>query len=232
MLSSKQKKVLLVDGYIREQEKLLNLSHVIPKPINAVIFEYQLLVETWNKELSDSNATISDDGGCININCSSQSKILFAGTHIVKCGEHFEWTLKIMEIVKSRTYGMSMFIGLLPEEHLPNSMRPARWFQKGGMGWLTWTGFVGCENKTWPFSESRLFEKKGDVLNIQYNSNGSIDFTANGQKVGINKKQVKITPNKDTGLRLLIHVSGVKHLKMMVDGQGLYFCYKIESFYS
>ena len=70
MLSSQvtiRKRVLLVDGYIKEHEKLLQLSNIIPTSIYSIIFEYQLLVETWNKELSDSSATISDDRSIIHI---------------------------------------------------------------------------------------------------------------------------------------------------------------------
>ena len=223
MLSSKKRKVLLVDGYVREQEKLLKLSKVIPKPINAVIFEYQLLFEAWNKELSDPKTTISDDGGCIELN--EDARYVFFGTHILKYADSFEWTLKIMESVPCASSDIYMFIGLIPANKNMNGKNPFSWHDDGGLAWLPLTGYIGCDKKTFPFSKSHIFEKKGDILQITYNSNESIYFTVNGQDLGnclINKEEHhKITEDKDAEFRFVINVCGAKQLKMMIDGREL-----------
>ena len=90
-----QKTELLVDGYIREHEKILKLSNIIPQAINFIIFQFQLLFEKWNTEFSNSNVNIIDDGSI------AESKfngwVTFYGSHIVKYREECIWNLEITD---------------------------------------------------------------------------------------------------------------------------------------
>ena len=73
--STKWKNDLLVDGYLREQEKLSHVSNNIPTSIDCIIFEYQLYVTTWNKQLSDGSVGISDDGAIIHFPSSTDRSL-------------------------------------------------------------------------------------------------------------------------------------------------------------
>lgn len=46
---------------IKEQETMNKLSSVIPTSIYEIIFEFQLLIETWNKELSHTDYELMND---------------------------------------------------------------------------------------------------------------------------------------------------------------------------
>ena len=104
---SKRRRVSLVDGYIREQEEILKLSQIVPKSINIIIFEFQLLLEKWNKKWSNSKINIIDDGSIAEMGANRYQTVY--GDHIVKYGESFVWNLEITTGEKC-----NLFIGIIP----------------------------------------------------------------------------------------------------------------------
>ena len=88
--SRKELSELLVDGYIKEQEKILNLSSIVPNGIYLIIFQYELYVEIWNKALSNPAVNIIDNGSIAEIK-KSKGKITFHADQVVKYGDEFEW---------------------------------------------------------------------------------------------------------------------------------------------
>ena len=56
---AKYKRILLVDGYLREHEKFLRLSSTISSSINSVMLEYQfILVDNWHEKMTNPDALI------------------------------------------------------------------------------------------------------------------------------------------------------------------------------
>ena len=228
MFSSKQRKVLLVDGYIRENEKSLYLSNVIPKPIYAVIFEYQLLLDVWNKELNDKHTTISDDGSCIDITPSSNQigGRPIKATHTVKYEESFKWTLEIMKVDGVMT-NRWIFIALVPDKDDIGD-NPFQWYKKGGIAWLASTGVLGGNGATKKYSEKNQFVKEGDILQIKFNysQRSTLHFIANDKDLGdalitndsSKPNKFKINVDEDVAFRLMMHVPSSINIKLRIDG--------------
>ena len=238
MLSSQQKNVLLIDGYLREQEKCLNLSNIIPKSIYAVIFEFQLLVEKWNKEFSSSNAVISDNGSCIDI--TNDALLSICGNHTVKYGECFQWKLKVIKSKAKpkqfdswqRKYGKSFkcVIALVPNnddlltiereedmEELP---------KKGGYVFSAVNGYIQYNGVKRRYARrSYSFGDKGDILQIKFNWKVSkLHFIINGDDLGNclvtwKGEKVEISNDEQLEFRLVVCVMEANGAKIMIQGE-------------
>ena len=226
MLSSKQRRVLLVDGYIREQEILLSLSNIIPTSIYSIIFEFQLLVETWNKEYSSSNAIVSDDGSCIDI--ANDAFCCNFGSHIVKYGDCFQWTLKVVKYGGRECFKCA--IGLIPDKNdlltIKNENAMRKWPQKGGYMFSAVNGCIqfGNENNAY-CKEENVFGNEGDILQIKFNGKEStLHFITNGNDLGNclvtwKGEKVEISNNEQLEYRLGICVKCANGAKIMIEGE-------------
>ena len=106
---SKEHKVLLVNGYIRENEKSLKLSKFIPKPIITIVFEFQLPIDKWCNKLSCETVNISNDQIIAEVGIQFNTFNIF-GDHVVKYEEVFVWN---RQILKGKRF--SLAIGIAPE---------------------------------------------------------------------------------------------------------------------
>ena len=229
MLSSKQRKILLVDGYIREHEKSLNLSNIIPKSICAVIFEFQVLFDKWNKELMTSNAIISDDGSCVDIKNDEFGVI--SCTHIVKYGVCFKWRLKIIKLNNIQHCIVILAPDTLDVDTMKGNLHGC--VMKGAYAWA-----AGKENSTWflykdndetfqstKYDDSNSLRNEGDTSQIKFNwKESALNFIANDQDFGnclvTNKgKEIKITHDKEAGFRLVLWVVKGNGAVFMIDGE-------------
>ena len=169
---SKRKRILLVDGYIREHENKLQLSNIIPNSINSVIFEFQLLIEKWNKQWSNPMVNIIDDDQCIvEIENNGTEDDFYVyhtvyGDHVAKYGENFLWKL---EIIKGKNCDLS--IGIIPnrEEVLVAKQSTYTWFENGGYLWDGRSGMFAYEEKAKVYSKKNTFSKKRDSLHYIVN---------------------------------------------------------------
>ena len=176
---STKNKVLLVDGYIREHEEILKLSNIIPRSINSIIFEFQLLIETWNRKWSNSNIEIIDDDNTAEMSVGKHQTV--HGDHVVKCGEKFVWNL---EIIKGEN--CSLFIGITPndEEILIENKTSFKWYRKGGYLWKN-SGRFGFDRTSRHYGKMNKFKQKGDKLKIRFDwKENSLHYIANGEDFG------------------------------------------------
>ena len=224
MSLKKRKKVLLVDGYIREHEKSLTLSNVIPKSIISIIFEFQLLFEAWDKTISNRYAVISDDGSSFVMeSISMHFSPAIIGTRIIKFGESFEWRLKILKA----TNKCDVYIGLVPNKKdlMCHYEGGPGWMSRGGLIWMAKSG-CRCYNdsiKSW--SNIELFGKEGDVLQIKFiwDEISTLNYIINGEDLGNmllteDGQIAKIKCEQDVGFRLGISAYfWGQYVKIMVE---------------
>ena len=228
MLSLKQtkiKKVLLVHGYIRKQEKLLKLSNVIPASIYPIIFEYQLCVETWNKDLGHLFAKISDDGSCIEMESAGKEWKFAFGSHIVKQNDAFKWTLKIAKGVVDP----NLIVGLLPnEDDLLNTkdnepfMLMCKWMVRAYVFSVVGGTFLTSTSSNYTYADDKSFAKEGDTLQIDLNWNeGTLHFITNGRDWG-NALVDDIRIEEDVKeLRLgICLVESDENIKLLIDSDA------------
>ena len=228
-MTSQQSKVLLVDGYIKEQEKLLKLSHIVPTSIYAIIFEYQLLFEIWNKELSDERLNISDDESCVDI--VNDGLLAMCGDHIVKYGDSFEWELKLSKTDPKMENFPALFkcaVALVPNKE--NVLKVKRigelsgWYTKGGYLWSSFKGNIYFGDIIKEYSTRNAFAKDGDVLQIKFNwKESTLHFIVNGNDFGnslmkLTEKGLKIPDDKQAEFRLAVCVLAGKGASIIIQG--------------
>ena len=226
MESLQQRMVLKVDGYIREQEKLLHLSNIIPTSVYAIIFEFQLLVEKWNKEFSSSNAIITNDESYVDIANDAFSCIF--GSHNVKYGESFQWTLKVVKYDGKECFKCA--VGVIPNKKelltIKNKYSSSEWSRKGGYTFSAVNGFVqfGVEDNEYCHQED-VFGNQGDVLQIRFNwKESTLHFITNGNDLGNclvtwKGKKVEIPNDKQLEYRLGVCVKYANGAKIMIEGR-------------
>ena len=229
MLSSRQRKALLVDGYIREHEKLLNLSHIIPTSIYALIFEFRLLSEKWNKELTNSNAIISYDRSCVDI--TNDIFCVISGTHYIKYGQCFYWELKMMKQIDITP---TCIVVLAPPTLDLCDIKDAEGIKEciktGGYAWNGESGEIwygsndNCEIRK--YGKSGGFKNAEDTLEITFNWEFSaLHISLNGDDFGIclltdNMGQVtKTTDNKLSEYRLRVCVMNANGVRLIINGE-------------
>ena len=230
MATSKFRKVLLVDGYMREHEKVLNLSNIIPNTINVIIFEYQLLIDTWDKKMSNPAAIISEDGLSFEFGLDKPKFCQgIIGTHIVKYGESFEWTLKILEFNGEK---LNIVIGLVPnkESVLKHEGGAAYWNHNGAFIYLPLSGNRAYNKKLKTgWVDEKLFGKPGDVLQIKFEWNKeslpALYFIPNGKNLGnffvdTERKTIEIPNDKQIGYRMGVSVLVAKRVKIEMESVG------------
>ena len=228
--ATKERKLLLVDGYIKEHEKLLMLSNIIPTSIYAIIFEYQLLVDTWNKELSHSKSKISDNGSCLELfeETVPGYKYIF-GTHCIKYGDNFQWTLEIIQGSK-----LALVLAVIPnnqrlttideskstEDGLPADF--LRWDENGYL-WAVSTGYFGYKGKPRKWTGQETFANTGDIVKVGVNWMDSLlHIIVNNQDLGTCDKEKWIEDchddkEKDFLLGLIILKKTKGDLKIKID---------------
>ena len=182
--SKRQLRVLLVDGYIREHEKKLSLSNIIPKSINSIIFEFQLLIEKWSKKWSHPKANIIDDGSTFEGERDEIYSFYFSafGDHIVKYGDNFVWNIEI-------TKGGDGFLGLglIPNNEgiLTKCQGDYAIHQKGGYLWSVNTGYFGYDGQIRKVFDRLWSLQKGDMFTVKFNwKESSLHCFANGKDLG------------------------------------------------
>ena len=201
----KQKRILLVDGYIRHHEKILKLSHIIPASINFIIYEYQLSIERWSKKWSNSNLNIVDDNMIAKMKFNKDEKRCFTvyGEHIVKYGENFIWNLEIISGVN-----LALYIGLIPNENevLIESQSDCMWHEKCGYVWWSGLGwFLSKNTLNEEYSDVRSFANKGDILQIRFNwKQNSLSYIANGKDFGNALYEKKLTTDEKAEFRFAV----------------------------
>ena len=186
MASSTKKRVLLVDGYIRQHEKLLKLSNIVPKSINAIIFDFQQLIEKWSREWSNSKVNIIDDGSIAEItkdwDGAHPSYITFYGDHIVKYGEKFIWNI---EIIKGEDCMLEIGITPNEEEILNKNKSNYNWYMEGGYIWEVKSGYFGYDQEACSYSSRIKCPRKGDKFQMNFDwKQNSLHFSANGEDFG------------------------------------------------
>ena len=211
-LSFKQKRGLLVAGYIREHEKILKLSNIIPQSINLIIFEFQLLYEKWNTEFSNSKVNINDNGSIAEakmIHSDDVSRCTFYGSHIVKWGETFIWNL---EITNGDFHGGELYIGLIPnkKELLIKNQSIPGWYDEGGYAWSVTMGVFGFDDgdTAWYGCDECDSLKTGDKLQLNFNwKQSSLHYIVNGKDLGNALKSEnckKVTSDENAEFRLAV----------------------------
>ena len=154
--SARQRRVLLVDGYIRQHEKILNLSTMVPISINSIIFDFQLLVAKWSKTWSNPKVNISDDESIVEIkNTRKEQKAWYSeyvtmyGENVVKYGDNFVWYLEIIKGEKCQP-----LIGIIPNKQnlLKKHQDNYAWHYDGGYIWAVSSGFFGYDGKANQYS--------------------------------------------------------------------------------
>eukprot|EP00483_Globobulimina_turgida_P004424 UN04433 len=179
-LNTKQLR-LLVCGYVREQEQLLNLSTIVPSSIIPIIYEYQFYIETWSKTCSNSAAKISEDGQYVEIE-ETDGHCTVYGEHIIHKGETFSWNLKFIECEPCH-----FLVGIIPNDAdtLTKYKSDYFWYQAGGYVWCSWTGQFGYESKINQKYSETCTVNKGDTFRIKLNLNEStLHFMCNEQDFG------------------------------------------------
>ena len=216
----RKNRLLLVDGYIREHEKILKLSSVIPRSINVIIFEFQLLIKKWNKKCSNPNVNIIDDDSVAewnNIHQDSGYRTIY-GEYVVKYGTNFVWNL---EIIKGEE--CNVIIGIIPnnEETLMECVSNMNWYQMGGFIWDARSGWIGYENRLNGYSKGMKL-KQGDKIQIKFNwEEKSLHYIGNGEDFGNALKDPyidckKITKDENVEFRLAV-CCGPKSIERSVD---------------
>ena len=227
---TKERRVLLVDGYIRKLEKILDLSNIIPFSINSIIFEFQLLVERWNKEWSNSKVNIMDDGDIAEINVSREVTVY--GDYIVKYGENFMWNVEIIK--GEKTIDCSFWLGLTPnkEKLLKQYEHSFDWYYQGGYVWEASSGFFGYDNgKAARYSDKSSiykFKNEGDKVQIRFNwKDSSLHYIVNGKDFGNALETGQcglVTTDKDAEFRLAVCIlrnrASDTIIKLKIDGES------------
>ena len=224
-----QRRQLLVDGYIKEQEQLLKLSNIIPTGIYAIIFEYQLLVEKWNKEYSNSAFTISDDEIVAKI-AKASKQITVYGDHVVNYGDSFEWKLKLLN-----ADSCSIVLGLIrcdDEDILKKYQTGYLWYYNNGWalgGTSGWFGFDNGDSR--PYCQQYIFNEQGDTVKIRFNwkesslyfiGDDNIEEAKNAFEVTKNNnKRVKVSDDENAKYRLAVCVLYGSNVEMSVEGEQL-----------
>ena len=218
-----------MDGYIREQEKVLNLSNIIPFSINFIIFEFQLLVERWNKEWSNSKVNIIDDGEIASVGIDVSREVTIYGDYIVKYGENFMWSL---EIIQGKD--IAFWLGLTPniEKLLKQYQSSCDWYHDGGYLWESGSGFFGFDDgKAGRYSEKSSifkFKNKGDTAQIKFNwKESSLHYIVNGKDFGNALKTEgcsTVTTDKNAEFRLAVCIlpnsTSKAIIKIKIDGES------------
>ena len=224
---TRQRRVLLVDGYIRQQEKTLNLSQIIPFSINSIIFEFQMFVEKWSKKWSNSKVNIIDDGNIAEV--KHGEKLTLYGEYIVKYGGNFMWTL---EIIQGKN--IAFWLGLIrnKEDLLKQYKSSFNWYYGGGYLWEAGSGFFGFDDgKAASYSGQRSifkFRNKGDKAKIKFSwMENSLHYIVNGVdfgnalKIG---KCMELTTDENAEFRLAVCLRGQIELdttiQIKVDGES------------
>ena len=192
--SARQKRVLLVDGYIRQHEKILNLSSIVPISINSIIFDFQLLLEKWSTKWSNSAVNIIRDASIAEMKYIAETnwffnkRITFYGDHVVKYGESFVWNL---EIIKGENCKLSLGITLNKPEILIGCQHSHDWYFYGGYVWEASSGYFGYDNGRYdkysnPAITSEFkFISKGVKLQIKFNwKENLLKYIVNGHDHG------------------------------------------------
>ena len=176
-----KQRVILVDGYLREYEKKLNLSSIIPKSINSIIFEFQTLTAKWNKKWSSSKVKLIDDGTIAIIENNFDDHTIY-GDQIVKYAQNFVWNL---EIIKGTI--MDIAIGISPnkEEILRAHRHDYGFWLKGGYIWEVFSGRVAFNGHTRKIADRKRDVTEADKFNVIFNWKESIfRFIFNGTDLG------------------------------------------------
>ena len=240
-MATRQEKILVVDGYLREHEQELKLSNILPTAINYLIFCYQLLVDVWDTKISNPQAVISDDGSTFKIGEMKDSKgqPLFdidnegrvcwvselgqmtgiVGSKVVGFNVDFEWCLTMVEAI-----GMCpVFVGLVPnkEEALMHASGPFGWGKHGAMICFGTSREVNGVRMHWT-RKGLQFEKQDDVLKLRFIWNEhecTLQVVVNGENVGdiLTGFDADIY-NKESEFRLV--VSPFSNIKIMLDSSA------------
>lgn len=223
---NKARRELLVNGYVRQQENQYNLSNIIPDSIYVIIFQFQLLIEIWNKELSKSRAQFSDDCCIVTIpgKTDASSCVTLYGDHIVKYGDNFEWRLTLLEQKRKEP---NFVLGLIPNkiELLTKYKSEYLWYKEssngGAFGFGTMTGQVGHRAKSHSYSAKNVFSKEGDVLEMKLNWKDSvISFTTNGKNWGnmLGDNRWKLPQDTEMEYCLIFSIIYANDIKLMIEG--------------
>ena len=215
-----QKRELLVDGFIREQENSLRLSNIIPKSINLIIFEFQLLVDIWNKKWSHPKVNINDNRSIVEISKDDTFDDFptIYGDHIVKYDDSFSWHL---EIIKGKD--CKSLIGIMPnkEEILSKYNANQLYNHVGVYLWAVPSGYIFHNATASKYSRGKSFCQKGDQLEIKFNWKQNIlQYIFNGEDFGnaldvcsIQEKDqsaefrlaICVKPSQDNDIAIKIH---------------------------
>ena len=203
-----------MDGYIKEQEKILNLSSIVPKGIYLIIFEFQLYVEIWNKSLSNSAVNIIENGSIAEIKKSSAANLTFYGDQVVKYGDEFEWNLKLID-----GDNVNIVVGLILNKTyvLERYLSSFGWYKENGYAYGTKSRYFayygGSRTHSHPYApENALFVEKGDTMKIKFvwkETECSLNYIINGIDAGnaISTDESKRGLNNKTNeYRLAVHL--------------------------
>ena len=83
---------LLVFGYVRLNENIINLFSIIPISIIILIYEYQYIFDSWNIKCINKHFKIIDE---YTIKTTKNIIMTAYGNKIIKFGEYYHWKIKI-----------------------------------------------------------------------------------------------------------------------------------------
>lgn len=216
---------LLVDGYVKEQECMLNLYSIIPIGINAIILMYQLLLEKWNNKLSNQAFNIVNENTSLELDsCHYEAKTAY-GDHIVKYGESFTWFITMLNKEPSSDYNYCMIMGLIPnnKEILENHKSSSGWFRSGGYGLSSPQGLCGINKRVRRYCDKNAFNKTSNEIEMIFNWNEeSLHFIINGKDFG-NAFELhdnhKLTNDETAEFRFVFCLTKCKNVQITVHGQ-------------
>lgn len=218
---NKVNKELLVNGYVREQEKELKLSKIIPGSIYKLIFQFQLLVETWSTEYNDSRVELSDDGSIATIqgNINLGSTVTMLGDYIVKYGDSLEWKLTLQEQTKTEP---NFAVGIIPNnvELLQNYTWHEDVSNKGAFLLATMPGFFGNSGHSYKFADENLFGDENDVLEMKLDwSQSKLSYNVNGKDFGdaLEKCAYDMSVDETAEYRLIVIILWATDIELLVE---------------
>ena len=224
-LRNKIKRELLINGYLREQEKTLKLYAIIPAPIYKIIFEFQRLLEIWNKKLSHKDFKITNDGENAKlVGIQNWTNKTIYGDHVVKYGDNFVWNIKL-----NKGNDCVLVVGLIQNNFqlMQQQKTSSNWYRSDGYALGCQGGFFGFGSCIRKYCDKKILVNQGDVMEMRFNwKKSSFHFIANGMDLGNALSNPdgsvnKVTDDEKVEFRFALTVQKGENMEIMIQGQEM-----------
>ena len=196
-LSKDVEQELLIDGYVRNIEKLCHIIN-IPKEINDIIYLFKQFCDEWSKKHSHTEFKINENN-CI-LKIDNNKTMTAFGSHVVIDGV-YKWKIKIVSCRFLDVY----HIGLIQDSDMNMKIysESEYWHKCGCM--ISTSGVLYGDWKQLPDFKCK-WNKIGDILIIKLDLNDrTISFKLNGRDIGVAFRNIT-----RSGYRLALTVSESK----------------------